>query len=263
MGVINVTPDSFSDPGRFLAPEVAFARMREMARDGAAICDIGAESTRPGAEPVPVDEELRRLDPLLRLLRERGTPLPVSIDTSKADVAAAAVDSGAVLVNDVTAGRGDPRMLPTVAERGADLCLMHMRGDPRTMQDDPRYGDVVQEVGDFLEVRIRAAVEAGVSEERIVVDPGIGFGKTLAHNLELLAGIPALGSRLGRPVVVGVSRKGMIGALTGRDTAGRLAGSLAGALAAVARGAAVIRAHDVRETADALAVWAAIEEAGA
>jgi dihydropteroate synthase len=140
---------------------------------------------------------------------------------------------------------------------------MHMRGDPRTMQDDPRYGDVVQEVGDFLEVRIRAAVEAGVAEERIVVDPGIGFGKTLAHNLELLAGIPALGSRLGRPVVVGVSRKGMIGALTGRDTAGRLAGSLAGALAAVARGAAVIRAHDVRETADALAVWAAIEEAGA
>jgi dihydropteroate synthase len=258
MGVLNVTPDSFSDGGRFLDPESAYARMRDMARQGAAICDVGAESTRPGAVPVPLEEELRRLAPVLSLVRERGLPLPLSVDTSKAPVAAVALEAGAVLVNDVTAGRGDPAMLPLVAERGAALCLMHMRGDPRTMQDDPRYGDVVAEVRDFLAARLEEALAAGVREERVLLDPGIGFGKTLEHNLALLAGLPALAA-LGRPLVVGVSRKGMIGALTGRATGDRLAGSLAAALAAVARGAAVVRAHDVRETVDALAVWSAVQ----
>jgi len=262
MGVLNLTPDSFADGGSIASPEAAYDRMGGMACDGAAICDIGAESTRPGALPVPVEEELRRLEPVFRLLRARGAPLPVSIDTSKAAVAAAAIEAGAVMVNDITAGRGDEAMFALVADRGTDLCLMHMRGDPRTMQDDPRYADVVQEVGDFLEGRIAAAVAAGVREERIVVDPGVGFGKTLEHNLALLAGIPVLAARLGRPILVGLSRKGMIGALTGRDTAGRLAGSLAGALAGVARGAAAVRVHDVAETVDALTVWKAIEEAG-
>lgn len=262
MGVLNLTPDSFADGGGVASPEAAYDRVREMARQGAAICDIGAESTRPGALPVPADEELRRLEPLFHLLREQGAPLPVSIDTSKAAVAAAALEAGAVMVNDVTAGRADAGMFSLVADRGADLCLMHMRGDPRTMQDDPRYRDVVQEVGDFLEGRVAAAVAAGVHEERIVVDPGIGFGKTLEHNLALLTGIPVLAARLGRPILVGLSRKGMIGALTGRETAGRLAGSLAGALAAIAHGAAAVRVHDVAETVDALTVWRAIEEAG-
>lgn len=262
MGVLNLTPDSFADGGSQASPEGAYDRMRAMARHGAAICDIGAESTRPGALPVPADEELRRLEPLFHLLRERGAPLPVSVDTSKAAVAAIALGAGAVMVNDVTAGRADAGMFSLVADRDADLCLMHMRGDPRTMQDDPRYGDVVQEVGDFLEGRVAAAVAAGVHEERIVVDPGIGFGKTLEHNLALLTGTPALAARLGRPILVGLSRKGMIGALTGRETAGRLAGSLAGALAAIAHGAAAVRVHDVAETVDALTVWRAIEEAG-
>lgn len=259
MGILNLTPDSFSDGGGVGSADAALQRLNEMAQNGAAIADIGAESTRPGAAPVPVDEELRRLEPLLRLLRDNGAPLPVSIDTSKAPVAEAALDAGAVLVNDVTAGRGDSAMLPLVAERGAALCLMHMKGDPLTMQDDPHYQDVVREVGDFLEQRMQAAVTAGVDEARILVDPGIGFGKALDHNLRLILGIPALASRLGRPVVIGLSRKGMIGTLTGRDIDHRLAGSLAGALAAVALGAAVVRVHDVQETVDALSVWKAIK----
>ncbi|MEW6582227.1 MAG: dihydropteroate synthase, partial [Actinomycetota bacterium] len=253
--------DSFSDGGRFTTGHAALARIRQVGREGAAICDVGAESTRPGADPVPVEEELRRLDPLLRLLAAHAPAIPISIDTSKARVAEAALDAGAVLVNDVTAGGGDPRMLPLVADRDAAVCLMHMRGEPRTMQEDPRYRDVVREVGDHLEARLAAAVAAGVAEERVLLDPGIGFGKTLAHNLALLAGLPALARRLGRPLVVGVSRKGMIGALTGRETRDRLAGSLGGALAAVAGGAAVVRAHDVAETVDALRVWEAVEAA--
>lgn len=261
MGVLNLTPDSFFDGGGFSSPEAALERMHDMVRQGAAICDIGAESTRPGAVPIELGEELRRLDPLLRLLDDAPAPLPLSIDTTKAEVARAALDAGAVLVNDVTAGRGDPRMFSLVAERGVGFCLMHMRGDPPTMQNDPRYDDVVREVGDFLEQRIAAATKAGISEEMIVVDPGIGFGKTLQHNLALLAGLPSLVTRLGRPILVGLSRKGMIGELTGRDTEHRMAGSLGGALAAVARGASVVRVHDVQETVDALAVWNAIEEA--
>ena len=258
MGILNVTPDSFSDGGRHLDPGHALAAVRAMADDGAAICDIGAESTRPGAEPVPEEEELRRLAPVLRALGEgEALPLPLSIDTSKSAVARAALDAGAVLVNDVTAGRADPDLLPLVAERGAAVCLMHMRGDPRTMQDDPRYRDVVAEVHDFLGERLEAAREAGVPAERVLLDPGIGFGKRLEHNLALLRGLPALAG-LGRPLVVGVSRKGMFGALLGRSVSERMAGSIAAALAAVARGAAVIRAHDVRETNDALRVWLAV-----
>jgi dihydropteroate synthase len=193
---------------------------------------------------------------VLDALRAAPAPIALSIDTSKARVAEAALDAGAVLVNDVTAGR-DPRMLPLVAERGAALCLLHMRGDPATMQRDPRYGDVIGEVRDHLARRLQAAVDAGVPEERVLLDPGIGFGKTLEHNLALLAGLPALAA-LGRPLVVGVSRKGMLGALTGRAVDGRLAGSLAAGLAAVARGAAVLRVHDVPETVDALTVWEAV-----
>jgi dihydropteroate synthase len=256
MGILNLTPDSFSDGGAVGGPADALARVAAMAADGAAICDLGAESTRPGAAPVPEAEELRRLAPVLDALRAAPAPIALSIDTSKARVAEAALDAGAVLVNDVTAAR-DPRMLPLVAERGAALCLLHMRGDPATMQRDPRYGDVIGEVRDHLARRLQAAVDAGVPEERVLLDPGIGFGKTLEHNLALLAGLPALAA-LGRPLVVGVSRKGMLGALTGRAVDGRLAGSLAAGLAAVARGAAVLRVHDVPETVDALTVWEAV-----
>jgi dihydropteroate synthase len=226
------------------------------AGSGAAICDVGAESTRPGAAPVEEGEELRRLRGLFEALRE-GLPMPISIDTSKAAVAEAALDLGAAMVNDVTAGRADPRLLPAVAERGAAVCLMHMRGTPATMQDDPRYDDVVAEVREFLLRRLDAAVAAGVAEERVLLDPGIGFGKTLDHNLALLRGLPALAA-IGRPLVVGVSRKGSIGALVGRPVGERLAGSLAAALACAHAGAAVLRVHDVRETVDALAVWRAL-----
>jgi dihydropteroate synthase len=261
MGVVNVTSDSLWGGEGSLGPEAALARLDAMAADGAAICDVGAESTRPGAEPVPPEEQLRRLSGVLRALRVARPPLPVSIDTSLRPVAEAALDAGAVLVNDVTAGRGDPALLPLVAERGAAVCLVHMRGDPRTMQRDPRYGDVVAEVRDHLAGRLQAAVDAGVPEERVVLDPGIGFGKTLEHNLALLAGLPALVA-LGRPVLVGVSRKSMFRRLLGREVGERLPASLAAGLAAVARGAAVLRAHDVRETVDVLRVWVAVSEAG-
>jgi dihydropteroate synthase len=259
MGILNVTPDSFSDGGRHLG-EAAMARAEEIAREGAAIVDVGAESTRPGADPVPPAEQLSRLRPLLDEVREAGGPAALSIDTTSASVAEAALNAGAVLVNDVTAGRDDPELLPLAGERGAAVCLVHMRGTPATMQEDPRYDDVVGEVVDFLAGRAEAAVAAGVARERILVDPGIGFGKTLEHNLRLLGAIDRVVA-LGHPVVVGVSRKGMFGALLGRPVGERLAGSLGAALAAVARGAAVVRAHDVRETADALGAWRAVEAA--
>lgn len=260
MGVLNVTPDSLWGGAGALDPEDALARLDRMAGDGAAICDVGAESTRPGAEPVHAGVQLERLSGLLRALRVAPPPLPLSIDTSLAAVAEAALDAGAVLVNDVTAGRADPRLLPLVAERGAAVCLVHMRGDPRTMQRDPRYADVVTEVRDHLAGRLEAAIAAGVPEERVVLDPGFGFGKRLEHNLALLAGIPRL-AELGRPVLVGVSRKSMFRLLLGRGVKDRVPASLAAGLAAVARGAAVLRVHDVRETADALRVWAAVEAA--
>ena len=261
MGIVNATPDSLWGGGGPMDPEGALAILDRMAADGAAICDVGAESTRPGADPVDGPEQVARLSWVLLALRVAEPPLALSIDTSLASVAEAALDAGFALVNDVTAGRLDPGLLPLVAERGADLCLVHMRGDPRTMQDDPAYGDVVGEVRDFLAARLQAALDAGVAEERIVLDPGIGFGKTLDHNLALLAGVPAL-AELGRPVLIGVSRKGMFGRLLGREVGERMPASVAAGLAAVARWAAVLRVHDVRETSDALRVWAAVGAAG-
>lgn len=257
MGILNVTPDSFSDGGEH-SPDAAHARFVELAAHGAAIVDIGAESTRPGAEDVPPAEQLRRLAPLFDTLRLAQVPL--SIDTSSAHVAAAALAAGAVLVNDVRAGLADPDLLPLVAERGAAICLTHMRGTPADMQDDPRYEDVVSEVEHFLRERHGAAIDAGIAGEQILIDPGIGFGKTLAHNLALLDGMGRFAAVA--PVVVGVSRKGMFGQLLDRGVTERLAGSLSAALAAVGRGASVVRAHDVRETADALRTWRAIGDAG-
>lgn len=255
MGILNVTPDSFADGGLHDAPTVAVARIAALAGQGAGIVDVGAESTRPGAAPVPPDEELRRLAPVLAGMRDGAVGVPVSIDTRHAATAAVALDAGAVLVNDVSAG-ADPGMLPLIAERGAHVCLMHMRGEPATMQDDPRYGDVVGEVLAFLEARLAAAVAAGVPEERVLLDPGIGFGKALEHNLALMRALPRIVA-IGRPVVVGASRKGFIGQLTGREVVDRLPGSLAAAIAAVEGGAAVVRVHDVGATVDALAVYAA------
>ena len=256
MGVLNVTPDSFSDGGLFVDPADAIAHGRRLVEEGAALVDVGGESTRPGAAPVSEDEELERVEPVLEGL----SGLPVSIDTSKAVVARRALELGAELVNDITALRGDPAMAEVVADGDAFVCLMHMQGEPRTMQAAPHYDDVVSDVLAFLEERIAFAVERGIGEERICVDPGIGFGKTPDQNLELLRRLDALRA-LGRPVLVGVSRKSTLGKILGdaRSTRGGLPASLAAAVAAFERGAAMIRAHDVRETVDALAVAAAVE----
>ncbi len=256
MGILNVTPDSFSDGGRFLDSRSAIAHGRAMAGEGAAILDIGGESTRPGAEPVDGAEELRRVVPVVEGLRDAGIGARLSIDTSKAAVAAAALDAGVEIVNDVTALRADPAMAALVAERGADCVLMHMRGEPRTMQADPRYDDVVDDVRAFLAERLEAAVAAGIAPERIWLDPGIGFGKTTAHNLELLRRVDEL-SGLGRPLVIGTSRKSFLGALTGRDFTGRVAGTVATNVLAYERGVRVFRVHDVAPTRDALVVAAA------
>ena len=262
MGVLNVTPDSFSDGGDFIDAPRAVARLREIAAEGAAICDVGAESTRPGSAPVDAGEELRRLAPVFAATRAgAAAALPISIDTSKASVADAALRAGAVLVNDVTAGRADPDLLPLVADRNAAVCLVHMLGQPRTMQDAPRYDDVVDEVRAFLEARLDAAVRAGVPEGRVLLDPGIGFGKRLEDNLALLRSLRFLAA-IGQPIVVGVSRKSMFGALLGRAVDERMAGSLAAGLLAVDEGAAVLRVHDVRDTADALRVWQAVRSGG-
>jgi dihydropteroate synthase len=258
VGVLNVTPDSFSDGGEFADLEAAVARGRLLASEGAALVDVGGESTRPGAGPVPAELELARVLPVIEVLAADG--IAVSIDTSKAAVAQAALEAGAVLVNDVTALRGDPELASVVAGSGADLCLMHMLGEPRTMQDDPRYDDVVAEVESFLAERADLAVAAGVARERIALDPGIGFGKTLAHNLALLRALPRL-ARLG-PLLLGVSRKRFLGALTGREVAeDRVAASVAAALYCYRGGAHLLRVHDVRATADALAVERALEGA--
>jgi dihydropteroate synthase len=255
MGVLNVTPDSFSDGGRFLRAADAITRARCLAAEGAAIVDVGAESTRPGAAAVSTAEELRRLSPVL----EEISGIPVSIDTSKAVVARHALERGAEMVNDVTALRGDPDLAEVVAEYGAYLCLMHMQGEPRTMQAAPRYDDVVSEVAGFLEERLELAVSHGVHEERICLDPGIGFGKTVDQNLELVQRLDALAA-LGRPVLVGFSRKSSLGKILGDPgaTEGTLAASLGAAVAAFERGAWMLRAHDVRETVEALAVASAV-----
>jgi dihydropteroate synthase len=256
MGVVNVTPDSFSDGGRFLDPSAAVAHGVRLAEEGAAILDIGGESTRPGADPVGAEEELRRVVPVVERLAAAGTGSQLSIDTSKAAVARTALDVGASYVNDVTAFRGDPAIAGLVAERGVDCCLMHMLGEPRTMQEDPRYDDVVADVKAFLEQRLAFAVGEGVPEERVTLDPGIGFGKTLQQNLELLRRLDEIAA-IGRPVLVGTSRKSFLGKLTGRDVDDRLAGTIATNDLAYARGASVFRVHDVAPVRDALTVAAA------
>jgi dihydropteroate synthase len=254
MGVVNVTPDSFSDGGEYLDPHAAVEHGRRLVGEGAQMLDVGGESTRPGADAVPAEEELRRVLPVVEGLA--ATDAKISIDTSKAAVAAASLDAGASYVNDVTAFRGDPELAGLVADRGVDCCLMHMLGTPRTMQDDPRYDDVVADVKAFLEQRLAFAVAEGVAEERVMLDPGIGFGKTVEHNLELLARLGEIVA-LGRPVVVGVSRKSFLGKITGRAAADRAVATAAANVLALERGASVFRVHDVPETLDALAVAAA------
>ena len=256
MGVVNVTPDSFSDGGRYLDPEAAIAHGLALAAEGAAILDVGGESTRPGAAPVPADEELHRVLPVIEGLAAAGHEAKISVDTSKAAVAAEAIRAGATMVNDVTALRGDPGMVEVVANAGADCCLMHMLGEPRTMQKDPRYDDVVAEVKAFLEDRLAFAVAAGIAEERVILDPGIGFGKTAAHNLELLARLRELVA-IGPPVMIGTSRKSFIGRLTGRGVDERLAGTIASCVVAYEHGARVFRVHEVGPVSDALTVAAA------
>jgi len=252
MGVVNVTPASFSDGGVLLEPGVASAAARRMVEEGAAVVDVGGESTRPGSEGVSVEEELRRVVPVLDRL---GGRIPVSIDTSKAAVARAALDRGAILVNDVTALRGDSELAGVVAAAGAYLCLMHMQGEPRTMQAEPRYGDVAAEVAAFLEERLAFAVAQGIPEERVCLDPGIGFGKTVEQNLELVRRLDVL-LALGRPALVGFSRKSSLRTLTGSDDL--LGASVAAAVAAFERGATILRVHDVKPHVDALTVAGAI-----
>jgi dihydropteroate synthase len=254
LGVLNVTPDSFSDGGRFSTPAAAVSHARGMARAGAAIIDVGGESTRPGARPVAAEEELRRVLPVIAAIRRLR---PISIDTTKADVAAQALRAGAGIVNDVSAATADPRMLGLVAERGAAIILMHRKGSPRTMDRMARYGDVVEEVKGFLAARVDAALRAGIRRGAIAVDPGIGFAKNLAHNLTLLAHLDEIAA-LGFPVVIGVSRKRFLGRLLGEPVAGRVEGTIAASLLAVAAGAKVVRVHDVGPMARALRVAGAI-----
>jgi dihydropteroate synthase len=255
MGVINVTPDSFSDGGEFLDPARAIEHGRELIAEGADLVDVGGESTRPGAEPVAAAEELRRVCPVVAALADGGTA--ISIDTAKVTVAEAALDAGAEVVNDVTAFRAEPDLAGLCADRRCGVVLMHMQGTPRTMQDDPVYGDVVDDVRAFLAERIEFAVAAGIDAGRIGVDPGIGFGKTVEHNLELLARLGEL-TDLGRPILVGTSRKSFIGKITGRDVQDRLGGTIASCVLAYANGAAIVRVHDVGPIREALQVAEAI-----
>jgi len=255
MGIVNVTPDSFSDAGRFLDPERAIAHARELVAGGADLLDIGGESTRPGARGVSADEELARVAPVLAGLDDVN--VPISIDTSKAHVAEVALDAGAKIVNDVTALRSDPAMAGLCAARDCFVVLMHMRGTPRTMQDNPTYADVVEDVKAFLAQRIEFVIGEGVAEERIWVDPGIGFGKTVRHNLELLNRLREL-RELGRPIVIGTSRKRFIGTITGREVDDRLGGTIATNVLAMQAGADVLRVHDVREVREAMVVAEAV-----
>jgi len=254
MGVVNVTPDSFSDGGEFLAADAAVGHCRALLDDGADILDIGGESTRPGAQPVPADEEARRVLPVVEGAAAMGAR--ISIDTAKSEVARQAIDAGASIVNDVSAFRFDPALAGLVAETGVGCCLMHMLGEPRTMQDDPRYEDVVADVKAFLEERLQFAVGEGIPEERVWLDPGIGFGKTLDHNLELLRRLDEIVA-IGRPVVVGTSRKSFLGKLSGRPEKERLPGTIATNVLALTRGASVFRVHDVAEVAEGLKAAAA------
>ena len=263
MGVVNVTPDSFSDGGRFLDGAAAVAHARRLIADGADILDVGGESTRPGAEPVDAPAELARVLPVIGAVRAESA-VPISVDTTKPEVARAAVAAGATIWNDVTALRGSPDSAAVAAELGCAVILMHMRGEPRTMQENPQYEDVVTDVRDFLVERTEAAMAAGVARDRISLDPGIGFGKTLAHNLALLRALPELVA-LGFPVTLGVSRKRFIAAIdrSAASAGDRLGGSLSAALLGAEAGAAVLRVHDVRETVQALAVRTAVLRAAA
>jgi len=258
MGVVNVTPDSFSDGGMYLSPDAAVAHGEELVRDGAEILDVGGESTRPGAEPVEAEGELARTRPVVEGLAGKAT---VSIDTSKAPVAEAALDAGAEIVNDVTALRGDPEMAGLCADRGAGVVLMHMLGTPRTMQEDPRYEDVVDDVKAFLAARLQFAAGEGVDEKRVWLDPGIGFGKRLEHNLELIRRLGEL-RQLGRPLVLGTSRKSFIGKVDGSSVSDRLGGTVASSVLGAANGADVLRVHDVAEIGQAMRMADALLPAG-
>lgn len=254
MGVLNVTPDSFSDGGQFLALESALSHAEQMIAEGVDIIDIGGESSRPGAQPLPLEQELRRVMPVLYALRDCGKPL--SIDTYKPQVMHEAIAAGADMINDIQGFRS-PAALSAVKDSDCALCIMHMQSEPQTMQDQPQYRDAVGEVTAFLRERMAELEQAGVARNRLCIDPGFGFGKTLAHNLDLLKNIGQIQRALDLPLLAGLSRKSMIGALTGKATEQRLAGSLAAALAAVAQGARILRVHDVAETVDALKVWQA------
>lgn len=256
MGIVNITPDSFSDGGRWLDPGRAVAQARALVEQGAGILDLGGESTRPGATPVPEEEEWARLAPVLAGLRD--LPVPVSVDTMKPGIMRRALDAGASMINDVYALR-TPGASDAVSGSGAAVCLMHMLGDPRTMQQSPQYDDVTAEVGAFLKDRAQAAENAGISRDRIVLDPGFGFGKRSRHNLTLLRELRTI-ARMGYPVLAGLSRKSLLGTVTGRPAPGRLAASLAAAVLAVQAGASIIRAHDVAETRDALLIVKALED---
>jgi dihydropteroate synthase len=257
MGILNVTPDSFSDGGRFAGRDAALRQAEAMARDGAAIIDVGGESTRPGAADVPEQEELDRVLPVIEAV-VAAVDTAVSVDTSKPGVMRAAVGAGAAMVNDIRALR-EEGALQAAAELQCPVCLMHMLGEPRTMQQEPEYGDVVAEVTEFLAQRVSACVAAGLADDRIIVDPGFGFGKTPRHNIELLSNLRQLQS-IGRPILAGLSRKSTLGELTGRDVGERLPASIAAAVIAVMQGAAIVRVHDVGETVDALRVAAAVLE---
>lgn len=260
MGVLNVTPDSFSDGGRFATVEAAVERARAMVAEGAEMIDIGGESTRPGSQPVPAEEQIRRVGPVIE--RIATLPATISIDTTRAAVAQAALDEGAAVVNDISAGREDPSLLPLVAQRGCPIILMHMQGTPATMQQAPHYQDVVAEVAAFLRERVEAAAAAGVDRGRILIDPGIGFGKLLTHNLELLRRQRELIDAVGRPAVIGTSRKGFIGKITGVEQPDqRLFGTAAAVAWTVANGAAVVRVHDVKAMQQVVAMTRAIADA--
>ena len=259
MGILNVTPDSFHDRGRYGQFYGAVERAKEMAAEGAGIIDVGGESTRPGSEPVALDEELGRVIPVIEAVVPE-LEVPISVDTSKAGVARAAVAAGAGMINDVTALRGDPQMAAAVAEAGCPVCLMHMLGEPHTMQENPRYEDVVTDIKSFFEERVDYAVAAGVRRENIILDPGIGFGKALEHNLALIARLDEF-LELGLPVLIGASRKRFIGMITGEeDTEDRLPGTLAATVMAFVKGASIFRVHDVTQNIQALKVAAAITE---
>ncbi|MBI5430336.1 MAG: dihydropteroate synthase [Nitrosomonadales bacterium] len=256
MGIVNVTPDSFSDGGRHASTAAAIAHAHKLIEEGADMLDIGGESTRPGAQPVGIREELGRVLPVIEGLR--GAPVPISVDTCKREVMQAAISAGVQMVNDINSLQ-DASAMRAVAAGNVAVCLMHKQGTPQTMQQQPHYQDVVAEVGEFLRGRIVAAEAAGIARSRIVIDPGFGFGKTLEHNLALLRELKKLAG-LGVPLLAGLSRKSMLGALTGQDVGHRLPASLAAALIALQRGASIVRVHDVRETVDALKIWNAVNE---